>query len=81
MQNDIKEIEEDSGDEKENEDVKPEVKREPQMKQEKGVRTEEDIMQEYGLEDYDNEQVNKHYLKPLEPVVRIQHFFITDPDW
>ncbi len=55
MQNEIKDIDEDSGDEKENEEVKPaEVK---ELKPEKGVRTEEDIMEEYGLADYDNEQV------------------------
>jgi hypothetical protein len=30
-----------------------------QIKPEKGVRIEEDIMEEYGLADYDNEQVNK----------------------
>ncbi len=57
MQNEIKDIDEDSGDEKENEEMKPaEVK---ELKPEKGVRTEEDIMEEYGLADYDNEQVNK----------------------
>ncbi len=57
MQNEIKDIDEESGDEKENEEMKPaEVK---QTKPEKGVRTEEDIMEEYGLADYDNEQVNK----------------------
>jgi hypothetical protein len=57
LQNEIKDIDEDSGDEKENEEMKPAEVKEP--KPEKGVRTEEDIMEEYGLADYDNEQVNK----------------------
>jgi hypothetical protein len=30
-----------------------------ELKPEKGARTEEDIIEEYGLADYDNEQVSK----------------------
>jgi hypothetical protein len=51
----LTEVDEESGDEKENE----EVKTEKMVKEEKGVRTDEDIMEEYGLADYDEEQVRR----------------------
>ena len=56
FKNDLKEIDEESGDEKENESIKTEPVKEGDKKR-NVVRTEEDIMEEYGLADYDEEQV------------------------
>jgi hypothetical protein len=59
VKNDLQEVEEESGEEKENENG-VEVKTEQvSVKVEKGRdKTDEDIMEEYGLDDYDDEQVS-----------------------